>query len=179
MVQRKSPFRVERDGHIAWLILDRPEKRNAMGFDFYDGLAEHFAAFDEDPEVRVVVMRAEGKSFTTGTDLAELGSLYTRVDAGSREKLRLMILKAQGGINQIEKCRKPVIAAVHSHCLGGRCRPTVRLRYPHRHAGRDLRHQGGSGGLYCRCRHPAATSAHYRSRVVPGIGTDRTGFRRR
>lgn len=119
MEQRKSPFRVERDGHIAWLILDRPEKRNAMGFDFYDGLAEHFAAFDEDPEVRVVVMRAEGKSFTTGTDLAELGSLYTRVDAGSREKLRLMILKAQGGINQIEKCRKPVIAAVHSHCLGG------------------------------------------------------------
>ena len=119
MVQKKDPFRIEREGHIAWLILDRPEKRNAMGFDFYERLMEHFTAFDEDPEVRVVIMRAEGKSFTTGTDLAELGSLYTQADAGSREKLRLMILKAQGGINQIEKCRKPVIAAVHSHCLGG------------------------------------------------------------
>ncbi|PKN70486.1 MAG: enoyl-CoA hydratase [Deltaproteobacteria bacterium HGW-Deltaproteobacteria-12] len=119
MVQSKDPFRVEREGHIAWLILDRPEKRNAMGFDFYKGLAEHFAAFDEDPEIRVVVMRAEGKSFTTGTDLTELGSLYSQMDAGTREKLRLMILKAQNGMNQIEKCRKPVIAAVHSHCLGG------------------------------------------------------------
>jgi enoyl-CoA hydratase/carnithine racemase len=119
MVKMKEPFRVEQEGHIAWLILDRPEKRNAMGFDFYKGLAEHFAAFDEDPEVRVVVIRAEGKSFTTGTDLAELGSTYTQMDAGTREKMRLMILKAQGSINQIEKCRKPVIAAVHSHCLGG------------------------------------------------------------
>lgn len=119
MMNQKDPFRVEREGHIAWLILDRPEKRNAMGFTFYEGLSEHFAAFDEDPEVRVVVMRAEGKSFTTGTDLAELGSFYTQMDAGTREKLRLIILKAQGGINQIEKCRKPVIAAVHSHCLGG------------------------------------------------------------
>ena len=44
-MQMKDPFRVEREGHIAWLILDRPEKRNAMGFDFYKGLAEHFAAF--------------------------------------------------------------------------------------------------------------------------------------
>ena len=119
MAEKKNPFRVEREGHIAWLVLDRPEKRNAMGIAFYDGLAEHFAAFDEDPEVRVVVIRAEGKSFTTGTDLGELGSMYNQMDAGTREKMRLMILKAQGGMNQIEKCRKPVIAAVHSHCLGG------------------------------------------------------------
>jgi enoyl-CoA hydratase/carnithine racemase len=41
------------------------------------------------------------------------------MDAGAREKMRLMILKGQAGISQIEKCRKPVIAAVHSHCLGG------------------------------------------------------------
>ena len=174
MVELKDPFRVELEGHIAWLILDRPEKRNAMGFDFYKGLAEHFAAFDEDPKVRVVVMRAEGKSFTTGTDLAELGSLYTQMDAGTREKMRLMILKAQGGISQIEKCRKPVIAAVHSHCLGGRSRSLVSLRYPHRNSRCGLRREGGSGGLYCRCRHTATTSAHYRSRVVPGIGADRT-----
>ena len=118
-MEQKDPFRVEREGHIAWLILDRPEKRNAMGFSFYDGLTKYFTAFDEDPEIRVVVIRAEGKSFTTGTDLAELGSAFVEMDAGTREKLRLMILKAQGGMNQIEKCRKPVIAAVHSHCLGG------------------------------------------------------------
>ncbi len=119
MIEKQDPFRVEREGHIAWLVLNRPEKRNAMGIMFYDWLGQHFAAFDEDPEVRVVVIRAEGKSFTTGTDLGELGSMYNQMDAGTREKMRLMILKAQNGMNQIEKCRKPVIAAVHSHCLGG------------------------------------------------------------
>lgn len=68
-------FKVERDGHIAWLVLNRPEKRNAMGFAFYQGLAKYFKDFDRDPDVRVVVIRAEGKSFTAGTDLAELGEL--------------------------------------------------------------------------------------------------------
>jgi enoyl-CoA hydratase/carnithine racemase len=114
-----DPFKIEKDGHIAWLILNRPEKRNTMGFSFYDYLTDHFAAFDKDPEVRVVVIRAEGKSFTAGTDLDDLGSLYKQMSAGEREELRLRLLQAQSGINAIEKCRKPVIAAVHGHCLGG------------------------------------------------------------
>lgn len=115
----KDPFRIEKDGHIAWLILNRPEKRNTMGFPFYEGLIHYFDAFDRDPDVRVVVIRAEGKSFTAGTDLEDLGSLYKQMTASEREDLRLKILGAQEGINSIERCRKPVIAAVHGHCLGG------------------------------------------------------------
>lgn len=114
-----NSFRVEKDGHIAWLILDRPDKRNAMGFSFYEELNHHLDTFDRDPEVRVVVLRAEGKSFTTGTDLAELGDLYRQMSSGDREGLRIKLLHAQQGINALEKCRKPVIAAVHGHCLGG------------------------------------------------------------
>jgi enoyl-CoA hydratase/carnithine racemase len=118
-MEQKDPFRVEREGHVAWLILNRPEKRNAMGLDFYDKLGEYFTAFDDDPDVRVVVMRAEGKLFTTGTDLTTLISFYKEMDVVYRERLRLTITKAQSGLNRIEKCRKPVIAAVHSYCLGG------------------------------------------------------------
>ncbi|MGO9139455.1 MAG: crotonase/enoyl-CoA hydratase family protein [Syntrophales bacterium] len=114
-----DPFRIEKDDHIAWLILNRPEKRNTMGFPFYESLIGQFAVFDADPDVRVVVIRAEGKSFTAGTDLEDLGSLYKQMTASEREDLRLKILQAQQGINSIEKCRKPVIAAVHGHCLGG------------------------------------------------------------
>ena len=110
-----DPFRVEKEGHIAWLILNRPEKRNTMGFTFYEGLGGHFDAFDRDPEVRVVIIRAEGKSFTAGTDLEDLGSLYRQMTSGDREDLRLKILRAQQGIHSLEKCRKPVIAAVHGH----------------------------------------------------------------
>ena len=112
-------FKGERDGHIAWLVLNRPEKRNAMGFAFYHGLAKYFKDFDRDPDVRVVVIRAEGKSFTAGTDLAELGGACADSSTGTREKFRNMILEAQDGINAIERCRKPVIAAIHGHCIGG------------------------------------------------------------
>ncbi len=118
-MERKDPFRVEREGPIAWLILDRPEKRNSMGLNFFDELGRHFRAFDEDPDVRVVVIRAEGKCFTSGTDLGELATFYGEKNAGQREELRLLIRKGQEGMDWVERCRKPVIAAAHSHCLGG------------------------------------------------------------
>ena len=61
-------FKVERDGHIAWFVLNRPQKRNTMNTAFFEGLIEHFTKFDEDPDVRVVVMKGEGKSFTAGLE---------------------------------------------------------------------------------------------------------------
>jgi len=115
----KAPFKVEIDGHIAWLIMDRPDKRNAMGLDFFPAITKHFQAFDQDPNVRVVVMKAEGKSFTVGLDLMEAGGILTDSTAAGREALRQKIIELQQSMNAIEKCRKPVIAAVHSHCIGG------------------------------------------------------------
>ena len=119
-MSEKNPFKVEQDGHIAWLTLNRPDKRNIMSFVFFEELTKHFARFDEDPSVRGVVIKAEGRSFTAGLDLVEFGSLLREgTGADVREELRKKILKFQEGMNAIERCRKPVIAAVHSHCIGG------------------------------------------------------------
>lgn len=107
------------DGHVAWLILNRPERRNAMGRAFFKQLTDHFRVFDQDPQVRAVVIRAEGKSFTAGLDLLEAGSMLSGIGADERERLRSRILELQESNNAIERCRKPVIAAVHGHCLGG------------------------------------------------------------
>ena len=60
----KDPFKVEQDGHIAWLTLNRPDNRNIMGFAFFEELTKHFERFDEDSSARGVVIKAEGKSFT-------------------------------------------------------------------------------------------------------------------
>ncbi len=116
----RDSFKVEQDGPIVWLTLNRPDNRNAMGFDFFEELRKHFERFDEDSNVRGVVIKAEGKSFTAGLDLLEFSPLL-RGGAGAdvREELRRTILKYQEGINAVERCRKPVIAAVHSHCIGG------------------------------------------------------------
>ena len=119
-MSEKDPFVVEQEGHIAWLTLNRPDNRNAMGVDFFEGLRRHFERFDEDSNVRGVVIKAEGKSFTAGLNLVEFGpQLRGEAGADVREELRKTILKYQEGINAIERCRKPVIAAVHSHCMGG------------------------------------------------------------
>ena len=66
-----------------------------------------------------MIIKAEGKSFSAGTDLFSLGPLLQGEGAEFRERLRKDILQLQDGINAVERCRKPVIAAVHSHCIGG------------------------------------------------------------
>ena len=111
--------RVEKKGHVGWLTLCRPEKRNAMGMAFFEQMAAQVNRLDADPEVRVVVVCAEGKSFSVGLDLGEAAGLLNGKGADDREALRRRILELQEGFSAIERCRKPVIAAVHGHCIGG------------------------------------------------------------
>jgi enoyl-CoA hydratase/carnithine racemase len=118
-MSENGPFKIEKDGYVRWLVFNRPEKRNTFTIDVFEGLLEHFAEFDKDPDVRVVVMKAEGKSFSAGLDLVEAGNLFSASPgADAREENRWKIARAQESMNIIEKCRKPVIAAVHSHCIG-------------------------------------------------------------
>jgi len=112
-------FNVEHEDHIAWLTLNRPAKRNVMGAAFFEELSQLLMELDRDSGVRVVVIKAEGKSFTAGTDLNEAASLLSGEGADQRENTRIKILALQAGLTAIEKCRKPVIAAIHSHCIGG------------------------------------------------------------
>ncbi len=114
-----KPITIEKKGHIAWVILDNPEKRNAMTFDFFQQMVEVFADLDDDAEIRVVIIKGEGKSFTAGIDLMSLAGLTQSTGADSRENLRRVILKGQLSNTAIVYCRKPVICAIHGHCIGG------------------------------------------------------------
>jgi enoyl-CoA hydratase len=112
-------FNVEQKNDIAWLTLNRPEKRNAMDFDFFKGLQVHFERFATDVSIRVVVIKAAGKSFTVGTDLAAATSILGSGAADDRDILLQKIRDLQEGVQAIENCRKPVITAIHGHCIGG------------------------------------------------------------
>jgi len=119
-MNESNPFKIEMDGNIAWLVLNQPERRNSMDLNFFSELTRKFEEFDRDPNVRVVVIKAEGKTFTAGLDLAMFKSLLQGgVGADNRELLRKKLIEGQEGMNAVERCRKPVIAAVHSHCIGG------------------------------------------------------------
>jgi enoyl-CoA hydratase len=119
-IMEEKPFlKVEKTGRVAWLILNRPEQRNTMTMEFFEGIARIFGEFDADPDVRAVVIRAEGKSFTAGLDLVAAQALLGDGSAIYRDWLRRKILDLQASITAVEKCRKPVIAAIHGCCIGG------------------------------------------------------------
>lgn len=84
---------------------------------------EVFRALDADPSVRVVLLRGEGANFSTGLDLqamgAEVAPLVGPALATERYALFALIEKMQGAINAVAGCKKPVIAAISGHCLGG------------------------------------------------------------
>ncbi len=61
--------RVEREGHVVILTMDRPEARNALSPDMLVGLADGFGYVDDTPDVRVAVLTGAGGHFSSGADL--------------------------------------------------------------------------------------------------------------
>jgi enoyl-CoA hydratase len=114
---------LEQHGPVAVLTLNRPEKANAMEEAMWHELRDAMRHADGTDAIRVVVLRGAGRHFTAGIDLAMLEGLAARLrdedGARSREKLRRVILDLQDTLTSIERCRKPVIAAVHGACYGG------------------------------------------------------------
>ncbi len=114
-------LRLQLDDHVASVTLDNPERANAMVAEMWDELQRCFEWLDAEPSVRVVVLAAAGKHFCSGVDLALLAQLLPRDDDRHRasEQLRLLIKRLQHNLGAIERCRKPVLAAIHGACIGG------------------------------------------------------------
>lgn len=109
--------------HIATVRLNRPDKANAMNLTLWHDLRRAFAWVDETPEARVAVLEGEGRHFTSGIDLQMMMGLLPQVrnecDGRTRENLRRVILDLQDTLTSLERCRKPVLAAIHGACVGG------------------------------------------------------------
>lgn len=111
------------EDHIATVRLNRPEKANAMNAAMWQEIRKAFSWVDETPEARVAVLQAEGKLFSAGIDLQMMMGLGSQIqnecDARTREALRRVILDMQDTLSSLERCRKPVLAAIHGACVGG------------------------------------------------------------
>ncbi len=113
---------VSLEGHIATVRLNRPEKANAMNAAMWQEIRSAFRWVDETPEARVAVLQGEGKLFTAGIDLQMMMGLGPQIqnecDGRTREALRRVILDMQDTLTSLERCRKPVLAAIHGACVG-------------------------------------------------------------
>ncbi len=106
----------KKDNDVMTLLLNRPEKKNAISFEMAWELeaAVEEAALDND--VRIVVLRGSGDCFCSGIDfnsLAEINSKFPQT-----REFRFMLEKLQHVGNTIEKMEKPVIAVLHKYCYG-------------------------------------------------------------
>ncbi len=111
------------ENHIAHVRLNRPAKANAMSREMWSDIRAAFDWIDATPAARVAVLSGNGAHFTSGIDLAMLAGVADAVDddceGRKREKLRRVILDLQDCFTSLERCRKPVLAAVHGACIGG------------------------------------------------------------
>lgn len=97
---------------VVVLRLNRPEVLNALNLDLRRQLAESFDRLDGDDAVRTIVLAGGARAFCAGADLNEYVDA-TPTDIVARDMGRLW--------DAIARCRKPVIAAVRGHALGGGC----------------------------------------------------------
>ncbi|MBS1140151.1 MAG: Enoyl-CoA hydratase/isomerase [Proteobacteria bacterium] len=118
-----STLTVTLSDKIAEVCLDRPDKSNAMNAAMWQEIRQAFEWIDGTPEARVAILSGAGKNFCAGIDLAMLAGVQQQIanpdGARSREALRRLILDLQDCLSSIERCRKPVLAAIQGACVGG------------------------------------------------------------
>lgn len=103
----------EKRGAIADIILNRPEQLNAMNFDLIDGLAEAVEKC-RDPEIRAVVMKANGKNFCAGGDIR---SFHEMIEKNQTIPLH-MPDRLHAMVENLRSLGKPVLASVHGAAAG-------------------------------------------------------------
>ena len=103
---------IQREGPLAWVILNRPRVLNVYNVQMRDDLYETLALLEADPDIRVVVFRGAGeRAFCAGADLTEFGSAPSQAIA-RRVRFERDVWA------RLLNMRKPLIAAIHGFCLG-------------------------------------------------------------
>ncbi len=106
---------VERDGPVATVVLNRPEKLNAMTKPMWKRLGEVMGELSADADLRCVVLRgAGGKSFSPGNDISEFES-----DRSNPEQAKAYGNILHTSLGALRNCRHPTVALIEGICVGG------------------------------------------------------------
>lgn len=101
-------------GGVAALTLRRPEKRNAVSQEMWDAIAEYLSLAEGREDVRVLVLRGSGGSFSAGADL-------TGIKSTDREAAKRLTTSAVRALGAIARFPAPSIARIEGACIGGGC----------------------------------------------------------
>ena len=106
---------LQRDGAIATVVLNNPQKLNALSFAMWMRLGEVMHELEHDDSVRCIVLRGAGdKAFAAGADIAEFESVRTNARVAKSYGDRI-----EGTMRAVAECRHPTLAMIHGVCVGG------------------------------------------------------------
>ena len=111
-------IRVEREDHLTWLVLNRPEALNAMDDRLIAEVSDFFRGLSEDLRTRVVILRGEGRAFCAGLDLKAQGGGGDGVGGSVAGGLRVQ-RRVSEIVMLMRRAPQPIIAAVHGAACGG------------------------------------------------------------
>jgi len=119
---KRSPVQYQRDGFVGTLLLNRPEKRNALNPRVWDALDEAVAAVENDAEARVVLLKGAGVSFCGGLDLSPDNELFVFASQVPSAANKVLFYKEVRRVQRIhtrlDRLTRPTIAVMQKHCLG-------------------------------------------------------------
>lgn len=117
----REHIEIEVDGHVGWLWMNRPDKRNALSADMWPDIPDAARELASDERIRAIVVAGRGVSFCSGIDLALLASLQPSggSHAAHSRQVRRDILRLQDTMSVFASIDVPTIAAIHGACLGG------------------------------------------------------------
>jgi enoyl-CoA hydratase len=106
---------VRREPPLGWLVLNRPQVRNALNLATWRAIAEGVAALEAEPDVRVIVMRGVGpEAFISGADISEFTELRSNA-----EKAKAYRDWPNRAIGALINSTRPIIAMIGGVCVGG------------------------------------------------------------
>jgi enoyl-CoA hydratase/carnithine racemase len=114
---RYQTLKVEREGGVEILTLNRPEALNALSPEMIGEIGAYFTGLATRLETRVVVMRAEGRHFCAGADLGSVA--FAEGGPGRAQRQMAMQKLYSGAVRAMRMCPQPIITLVHGAACGG------------------------------------------------------------
>ncbi|MBT4364366.1 MAG: enoyl-CoA hydratase [Desulfobacteraceae bacterium] len=116
-------YLVEKKPPIAWVYMNRPHKKNAMNHPAWTESVPIFEDIEEDSDIRVVILSGKGSCFSSGIDLIDIVSTVPEMIQSDqlgavKWSFKKKIGQLQDAVTCMQRCTKPVIGAIHGHCVG-------------------------------------------------------------
>lgn len=111
----QAEIRLDRDGHVATVTMNRPAKLNALTMGMYEALGTTMRELSADDGIRVVVLKGAGdRAFCSGSDIGDFDDTRSGI-----EQAKDYARRTNAGVRAIRDCRHPTVASIGGICVGG------------------------------------------------------------